>query len=318
MPISTLRVFSLALLVASQFLSSQGNGTSVYNFLAREYSPRSAALAGNSGLYGGDVDVLLSNPGALVSVENTQISAAYSRLFMDFSSAFIAYVSTPGQYGSFAVSLIYFDYGSFAETDVLGTPTGASFSASESAFLLSYAKTLEENISFGVNGKVIMSNLADRSSYGLALDMALDWAPDFLNRGRIYVMLANFGGQVSSYYDTKEDLPMSLHLGISHRPEHLPITLGLRLKDINYDNQETFDFAKRFVLSAEFNPLPALAIRLGYDNQKREDLTLSGGNSFSGVSLGFGLAFRQLRFDYAFVVNGVLENEHQLGLNWSF
>jgi hypothetical protein len=120
MPISTLRVFSLALLVASQFLSSQGNGTSVYNFLAREYSPRSAALAGNSGLYGGDVDVLLSNPGALVSVENTQISAAYSRLFMDFSSAFIAYVSTPGQYGSFAVSLIYFDYGSFAETDVLG------------------------------------------------------------------------------------------------------------------------------------------------------------------------------------------------------
>ena len=225
-------ILLLVVLVFSNLLA-QSDGTTVYNFLNSTYSVRSIGLEGNLGLYGGEVSVQLDNPAALAELDTTQISASYNNQILDFFSGYLGYLFPKTSFGTFAAGLVYFDYGEFDETDELGRLSGSTFNAYEMAFFVSYAKYLDYNISLGSNLKLINSSLANRSSHGVAFDLAFNWKPDFLNDGRILLIAKNIGTQLSSYYDTKEIIPYSIQVGISHKPQHLPITIGLLLKDLN-------------------------------------------------------------------------------------
>ncbi len=297
-------------------LVSQSFGTTVYSFLNMNYSARSQGLSGNLGLYGGDVDVQLDNPAALLGLKTDQISASYNKSFLDFSGGYLGYFPGHYKWGSMAVGIIYFDYGDFAETDEFGQTTGSTFGAVESALILSYAKPLEFGINLGVNLKIINSSLADRSSWGIAGDFAFDYRPSFLNNGIIFLMFKNLGGQLSGYYDEKESLPFSLQLGASHKPQHLPITLGFLLKDLNYASDNFGDRFLRFVISAEYSSR-TIALRLGYDNDKRMNTSFSGTGSIGGISLGFGVNYKMFRFDYAISLMNSLGNTHRFGVIWN-
>lgn len=311
------RLLLFFVIFVSAQLFAQSDGTTVYNFLNISYSVRSIGLEGNLGLYGGDVGVQLDNPAALAEMDTTQISASYNNQILDFFSGYLGYLFPKTKLGTFAAGLVYFDYGSFNETDEFGRQTGAEFSAFEMALFLSYAKFLDDNFAIGANLKLINSSLANRSSQGYALDLAFNWKPDFLNDGRVLLIAKNIGSQLSTYYDDREMIPYSIQVGVSHKPEYLPIIVGLLLKDLNYRSENFTDRLKRFVISAEFRSKKILSIRLGYDNKKREDLSKGGSSGFGGVSLGFGINIKSFRFDYAISLLNDLGNGHNFGIIWN-
>jgi len=309
----------LILLVLFSFGSifSQSYGTTVYSFLNIDYSARSQGLSGNLGLYGGDVDVQLNNPAALLSVDSVQFSASYSNHLLDFSGGYIGYFIGKKDFGTLAIGALFFDYGEFDETNEFGQNTGSTFGASESAIILSYANHLEYGINLGVNLKLINSSLADRQSWGAAFDIAFDYQPGFLNNGNVFIFVKNIGTQFTYYYDDRELLPFSLQVGISHMPQHLPIKIGLLFKDLNYQSDEFIDHFSRFVLSAEFRSSKYLDFRIGYDNQKRVNTAYAGSGSIGGVSLGMGIKFSSFRFDYAISLLNTLGNTHRFGILWN-
>lgn len=305
----------LLFLIPSVF--GQSDGTTIYNFLNNNYSTRSAALSGNLGLYNADADVQLDNPAGLIELDSPQICANYGRHFLDFYGGYLSYAFAKRQWGVLALGMVYFNYGDFDETDELGGATGAAFSASEMALVLSYANHLVDSVNFGANVKLISSNLANYSSYGLALDLSFDWKPEFLNNGKVLLIMTNAGSQLSTYNGKKEFIPFSFSFGVSHRPEHLPITLAVMLRDINYQANSLSDRLQRFAISAEFQMSRVFTIRTGYDNKKRIDLAQNGSNGFGGISFGIGIKVGSVRIDYALGMMNVLGNIHNFGIVWN-
>lgn len=304
----------LIFLIPSAF--GQSDGTTVYNFLNNNYSARSAALSGNLGLYHADADVQLDNPAGLIEVDSSQICANYGRHFLDFYGGYLSYSFAKRQWGVVALGMVYFNYGDFDETDELGAATGATFSASELALVLSYANHLVDAVNFGANVKLISSNLANYSSYGVALDLSFDWKPGFLNNGKVLFLMTNAGSQLSTYNGKKEFIPLSFSVGVSHRPEHLPMTLAIMLRDINYQADGFSERLQRFAISAEFEMSRVITIRMGYDNKKRIDLSQNGSNGFGGIAFGIGIKVRSVRIDYTLGMMNVLGNIHNFGIVW--
>jgi hypothetical protein len=306
----------LFIMLMSSAIMAQSFGTTVYQFLEHSYSPRDAALGGNLSLYSPETASQLSNPAAISLMDTSQLVASYSSYFLDMQSGYLGYTLAPNAYGHFAFGLIYFDYGSFDNTDEFGQSNGSTFTGNEMAFVASWSRLLEENIYFGLNFKGIYSGLADFSSTGLAFDVALMWTPEFLNEGSLFIAAKNMGRQLTYYNDTKENLPANLEIGISNKPKHLPITLGVRWHHINYRSEELMDRLKRFVASAEFIRPNRFAVRLSYDNDVRENLALENSSGIGGIALGLGIFWNDFRFDYAFGLMNDLGNLHRFGVVW--
>jgi hypothetical protein len=98
------------------------------------------------------------------------------------------------------------------------------------------------NFYYGANVKVIYSNIEKYSSSALAADLGLHYAfpEQLINIG---FSILNLGSQLSSYADTKEDLPLDIAFGLSKRLEHLPLRLSL---DFHKLNEERDDFVQQF------------------------------------------------------------------------
>jgi hypothetical protein len=56
---------------------------------------------------------------------------------------------------------------------------------------------------------------------------------------------------------------------------------------------------RHVVLNGEILLGKALTLRLGYNHQRRQELTIPNRSTLSGFSWGFGLKTKKFRFDYA-------------------
>ncbi|MCU0364828.1 MAG: PorV/PorQ family protein [Ignavibacteriaceae bacterium] len=142
---------------------------------------------------------------------------------LDINLFSLAYSTEFENIGRFGTAIKYINYGSFDEADEFGNRTG-EFSAGELAFILGYTNEFSENFYYGANAKVIYSSIADESSSALALDFGINYEiPN--QKLNLAAAVLNLGTQLSSYIDTKEDLPLDVTVGISKRLENLPVRL---------------------------------------------------------------------------------------------
>ena len=98
--------------------------------------------------------------------------------------------------------------------------------------MIGYSNVLDKNFYYGVNAKFIYSSIADRSSSALALDLGLNYnvpAQEF----SVGFAILNAGAQLSSYYSTKEDLPLDFTIGASKKLTYLPLRLSLDFHRLN-------------------------------------------------------------------------------------
>jgi long-subunit fatty acid transport protein len=287
-------------------------GQNTYDFLNVDMSARAASLGGSFVTNNDDVDVLFYNPAGMSFLEKDPVSFSFVKHLMDINLFSLAYSTEFENIGRFGTAIKYINYGSFDRADEFGNKTG-EFSAGELAFILGYTNEFSENFYYGADAKVIYSSIADESSSAIALDFGINYEiPN--QKLNLAAAVLNLGTQISSYIDTKEDLPLDVTIGISKRLENLPVRLSLDFHQLNKERDELYQHLKGFSLGAEFYLSEVFTLRFGYDNEKRSDLKVGSSSGIAGFNGGLGVKISEYVFNYGYSSLGTIGAMHRIGL----
>lgn len=288
-------------------------GQNTYEFLRVDMSARAAALGGTFVSNHDDPNVIFYNPAGLNLLADNPISFSFLKHLLDINLASLTYSTELDNLGRFGGAIKYINYGTFTEADEFGN-RGNEFGAGELALIVGYANQLDMNFSYGANIKFIYSKIADRSSTGLGFDFGLNYFVPAENLSVGFAAL-NVGTQLSSYYNTKEELPLDLAIGVSKKLQHLPLRLSLDFHKLNAERDDFVQRFKAFSIGAEFTLSKVLRLRLGYDNEKRSDLKIGTSAGIAGFNAGLGAVISNYNFDYGFSSMGVIGALHRITIS---
>jgi len=294
-----------------------GDGTSGFEFLRTEYSTRAASMGRAFVAMRGDINGLYHNPSGMAYFDQNQFVVNYTDYLIDFGGGFAAYSHRLPGLGQLSGSIIWLNYGDFDETDEYAQQTGRTYGAYDLAFALSYADILEDYFTYGVTMKYVHSKIDMFTADAIAFDFGLMYAAPFGDDLFFGLSLLNVGKPMSAFVETKESLPLSLRLGVAKKLEHLPLEINATLNDLNVSEPEFWDRLAKFSIGGEFTLSQLIRLRLGYENEIHRDLRDTG-SDFAGVSMGFGLYWKDYRFDYGYSSYGALGGTHRFGIYGSF
>jgi hypothetical protein len=329
-------VFLLAFLLSASVFSQIG-GKAVYQFLNLAQSPRQAALGGKTvTVVDYDVNQAFYNPATINPDMHNRLSANYGSYYGEVSYGTAAYAYTYDRHlQTFHAGISYINYGTFEGRDELGNVT-SNFTGSEAALSLGYAYNLPwTDMYVGANAKLISSTLESYNSIGAAVDLGflyVDTAND-INYG---FTIRNLGFQIKPYETTNEKLPLAIDAGISQLMENVPIRWHVTFENLQQWNiafsnpnraqgsldggseEEKVSFfnnaLRHLILGAELFPEKGFNLRLGYNFRRSEELRILDQRNFSGISVGFGLRFGKVKFDYSYSRYTIAANTSLFGL----
>lgn len=329
-------------LFSAAAVQAQIGGTGVYKFLNLAPSARTIALGGNLiSVKDGDLNSAYQNPSLLNEKMHNSVVFNTVNYFDDISYGYVAYANRLRKVASFQAGVQYVNYGDFKEADATGQTTGATFAARDYAYTIGVAVPGANRISYGANVKFIYSHLAEYQSYGVATDLSATYQ-DTTNFVAA-VVVKNIGYQLRSYTEgNRENLPFEVQFGISKKLSHAPfrysiIVHDLQQFDLSYidpnDPSRQIDLATgnpiekkvsfadkvgrhiqggvELLLSENFN------IRIGYNHQKRKELTIPTAGSSVGFSFGLGLKIKKIQLSYGTAKYSLAGSTHQfsIGIN---
>jgi len=318
--------------------SAQIGGQYAYEFLNLVSSPREAALGGKV-LTNTDWDVSqsLHNPAAINSQMDGKLALNFVNYFADITYGSMAFAkSFSDKKHLLALGVTYVDYGTFKGYDQFGTAT-EDFTGKEFAFNIGYQYEVpNSNLKVGANGKFISSKLAEFSSIGGALDVALLY--DFVDKNsQLTLVASNIGAQFTAYSETKEAIPFHVDLAYAKKLQNLPLKWhiiyeNLQQWDVSFSNPartkvdldgtETLEkvstmnnFMRHIVVGAELFHGKAINLRVGYNFRRGNELKIEENRVFSGITAGFGIKLNRFRVNYAFQKYSAATSVHTFGLN---
>jgi hypothetical protein len=328
-------VLFLLLVTTTHF--GQIGGKYVYQFLNLAQSPRQAALGGKVlTVVDFDVNQAFYNPATINQEMSNRLSVNYGSYFGEVSYGTAAYAYTWDRHvQTFHAGVSYINYGTFEGRDELGNLT-SDFTGSETALSLGYAYNIPwTNMYLGANVKLISSTLETYNSWGAATDIGFLYIDD-KNDINYAISVRNLGFQIKPYDNVNEKLPLSIDAGISQLLEHVPIRWHLTLENLqqwniafsnpnraegNLDggsNEEKVSFLnnalRHVIVGAELFPEKGFNLRLGYNFRRGEELRIVDQRNFSGISVGVGLRFGKVKFDYSYSRYTVAANTSLFGL----
>ena len=329
-------VFLLSLLLSAATFGQIG-GKSVYQFLNLAQSPRQAALGGKTvTVVDYDVNQAFYNPATINEKMHNRLSANYGSYYGEVSYGTAAYAYTYDRHlQTFHAGISYINYGTFEGRDELGNLT-SDFTGSEAALSLGYAYNLPwTDMYVGANAKLISSTLESYNSWGAAVDLGFLYV-DVDNDINYGLTVRNLGFQIKPYQDTNEKLPLAIDAGISQLMLHVPIRWHVTLENLQQWNiafsnpnraqgsldggseEEKVSFfnnaLRHVILGAELFPEKGFNLRLGYNFRRGEELRIVDKRNFSGISVGFGLRFGKVKFDYSYSRYTIAANTSLFGL----
>lgn len=290
--------------------TSSSFSQNTYEFLRVDMSARAAALGGTFVSNHDDPNVIFYNPAGLNLLTEQPISFSFVKHLLDINLASLSYSMEFEDIGRFGGAVKYINYGSFTEADEDGN-RGGEFSAGEIAFIVGYANALDNNFNYGANVKFIYSKIADRNSSGIGFDIGLNYLIPEEDLAIGFAAM-NVGTQLTSYYDTKEELPVDITVGASKKLAHLPLKLSVDFHKLNQDREDFVERFKAFSLGAEFTLSKVLKLRFGYDNEKRSDLKIGTSAGIAGFNAGLGALISNYTFDYGFSSMGLIGALHRV------
>ncbi len=259
--------------------------TPSYQLLTYPFSNRAAAMGGTRAVDpSGNLDIQ-GNPAGASFIQGMQAQLGFVNHLVGIRGYNVAGV-IPLERHRIIGELIYFDYGQFDKTDVVGTTLG-TFGYHELASSLGYAFKFSERIRLG--GRVgLYQRVADGISSGdffYDLGGVYHKEQDSLTVG-IYLSSNSLG-------EGEETFPTQLHIGTSKILSHLPLRLNL-------EGVLGRDEALRFVVGGEIFVHPNFKVRLGM-NTNRFDLQtgVTESDFIAGGSAGFAINWKGMVIESA-------------------
>lgn len=298
------------------FITVNSYSQTTYEFLRLDMSARAASLGGSFVANMDDPNILFYNPAGLKTLTGSPASFSFLKHVLDINVASVVYSAEFLDWGRFGAGVKYINYGKFTAADEFGNRNG-EFGAGEAAFILGYSGVIDNNFNYGANVKYIYSSIDDRSSSAVGADIGVQYyiQEQDLNIG---VAFLNMGSQLTSYYDTKEKLPLDIVVGASKKLAYLPLRLYLDFHKLNEDRDNFIGRFQAFSVGAEFNLSKVLRLRLGYDNEKRKELKIGTTAGLAGFNVGLGALVSGYNFDYAFSSMGLIGGLHRISLTTTF
>lgn len=335
------KVLAVFILFLGSLSFGQIGGQSVYQFLNLVTSPRQAALGGKTiTIFDDDVNQAHFNPATINPEMDNHLALNYGSYFGEVSYGTASYAYTYDRHlQTFHIGINYVNYGKFEGRDEAGELT-SDFTGSEAALSFGYSYNIpNSDFYIGTNGKIITSNLERYSSFGGAFDIGTLYI-DEQNDINYALVARNIGVQFTTYAGDKEKLPFELLIGISQELENVPIRWHITMENLqqwqvafsnparavgSIDGGSTpekvsfFNNALRhMVLGAELFPKKGFNLRLGYNFRRGEELRILEQRNFSGISLGFGLKIKKIKFNYSYSRYTLAGNTSLFGLTINF
>ena len=305
-------IFFIIALV-SNALSFAG-GKSTYDFLRNDVSARAAALGGSFVAMTNDPNIIFYNPAGIATMEGRKISVGFFKHLLDINSGYASMVTEIPGLGFIGAGVLYTNYGEFKRTGEEGQDLG-TFGAGEIAVTAGYGSMLPSGLAYGANVKFIYSSIGEFNSSGAAVDLGIQYMA-VPNRIRIGASLLNLGSQLDPYGTTNESLPLDFKIGVTLTPEHLPAALMINLHKLNEEYDSFSDRLKIFSVGTEFSVSPNLFLRLGYNNERRQELKIGQSSGLSGFSIGGGIATEIYHIDYAYNSYGPIGALHRVSITF--
>ena len=321
-------VFIILILFSSLMGQFDNVGTSAANFLKIGVGGKASGMAG---AVTGEVDdptSLYWNPAGIANAQGIEVLVNHTDWIFDFTHSYLAAIIPSGRFGHFGFSINYLDMGEMERTtEFQPEGDGTSFSASDMAIGIAYAKNMSDRFNIGLQLKMVQESISFSSATALAVDAGSQYITRFSGL-KIGMSVTNFGTKMRlSGTDQKIDidpfedldgnpdviatlrtedwpLPMGFRFGLSFQPlgPESIIKNSLLNLTLNTDYYDSRDLNPYFLGGAELKVRNLLYLRSGvrYEYQKYsdsiDDLTTSKLDNSSNselyvirLSWGFGL-----------------------------
>ncbi len=188
--------FILLLVIALPVIPQTKVGTSAAPFLGIAVGPRGIGFGGAYVAVANDVSALYYNPGAISQLGYSQVLVSHTAWLVDTKFDWVGVSLDLGDGGSIGVSVTQLNYGEEILTTEFHQNGGVeTWTASDMAVGLSYARNLTDRFSIGATAKYIQMKIWNESASSMALDVGLKYKTDF-NGLIIGMSISNFGADM--------------------------------------------------------------------------------------------------------------------------
>jgi long-subunit fatty acid transport protein len=234
-----------------------------------------------------DASSIFLNPAGLASINQKRINSMYTNITDDINYAAFAYAH-PTNIGNIGIGLLRIGVDSIYKTSDTETIED-QFNYFNNIFFLSFAKKLNYRTAIGLNLKYVeqnFQNIADGkvSSIGFDLGGTIKLTPKL-----------NFGLAAKNILSTgNENLKKEMKIGLTTLiADNLSFSLDA-------DVQEYYPLT--FQSGIGWKPLDFISLRTGI-----EEAFINSSNKTLNYSLGLGLIFAGINFDYAYYIDNELD-----------
>lgn len=306
--------FSVLLALLATNISAQESQTG-YNFLRLPVSAHAAAIGGdNITLIEDDETFIFNNPALLASVSDKTINLNYMNYMSGVNTASASFNRIVKEKASWAVSAQYVDYGKMKQTDENNNSLG-DFSAKDLNFAGYFSYMLGERFVGGITAKFVTSYIGSYNSIAMAVDLGVNYYdPD--HEWSVSCVAKNLGGQLKSFNDEHEKLPIDLQLGVSKRFVNTPFRLSATLVNLNHWHDSLKDHA---VIGADLLITESIWVGTGYNFRRAKEMKITdaegeGSSHGAGFSLGGGINLERFQLNVAYGKYHVSSNSVILNL----
>ncbi len=323
---------------------SQRGGERIFEFVHLATSARATALGGSQiAAPTNDYSLVGGNPAMLRPEMDKTLLFQHNFHFAGIDNGYAGYARhIPGWGSTIHVGIHYLAYGPFVAADEMGNTTG-EFKAGDLALQAGISRQLNERLHAGIQMQYIQSSLERYLSNGLLFDAGLAYSSEdgFTHYA---LVLRGAGMQFTRYHvdDEPGRMPVDLQFGFSKRLQYVPFRLSILAHDLNrwdlrYDSpldegpgigfgneprepskfgQKVDNFFSHLTFGGEFliGKEEGLMLRLGYNHQRKKELSVVNLRSLAGFSGGIGVNLRAFVLDYGFAVYHQTGSSKHLGL----
>lgn len=294
---------ALALVLLGAPVEAQPSRLAGFDLLRLTPSARGAALAGAYAPAAPSADAALYNPAFLAEAAHGRLAVSALDHVAGLWVGGVAYARHLGPLdGTAALALRHLGYGTFERATPEGTAEGR-FGASETALTLAFARPVAPGVQAGGAAHLAVAVLDDASAVALAADVGVAYASP--ERDVVLAATLRHGGTVLRSLGTTEDrLAPDLRLTLSRRLARVPFRATLTAYDLlgvePHPDGALRTALRHVAFGGELELGSALALRVGLDPRRRDDLATGQRLDLAGVHAGFGLDLRRVGFDYAY------------------
>ena len=272
----------------------------VYNFLRLPASAHASALGGeNISLVEDDEALIFHNPALLSTVSDKTINLNYMNYMAGANMLSAAFNKVIKERASAAVSALYIDYGKMKQTTAENQQLG-EFSAKDIALSGYFSYLLTDQLAGGITAKFITSYIAGYNSLAMGVDLGLNYY-DAERELSLSFVAKNLGGQLKSYDDTYESMPLDMQIGASKRLVHTPLRFHATLVDLTHWN---YKFMNHLVGGIDILLSDRIWVGAGYNFRRADEMTIAStdeeSNHGAGFSCGAGINLNHFKLNLAY------------------